>query len=82
MTKKSPSAVPVRSAGLNAERRYTFLLFLADWFGLSDRTVRTVLSNKPVTVQTALKIARKTGCPMEAFRIKADKRGRKNQPKS
>lgn len=67
---------PIDPAELR-DRRYTFLLFLADWFGLSDRTVRTVLSNKPVTVQTALKIARKTGCPMEAFRIKADHRGRK-----
>ena len=67
---------PIDPAALR-DRRYTFLLFLADWCGLSDRTMRTVLSNKPVTMPTALKIAKRTGCPLEAFRIKVDRRGRK-----
>lgn len=52
---------------------------IADKCRLSERTVRTAFSKKPVTWQTARKIALAIGIDMGEFSIKADNRGRKKQ---
>ena len=50
---------------------------IADKCRLSERTVRTAFSKKPVTWQTARKIALAIGIDMGEFAIKADNRGHK-----
>jgi len=50
---------------------------IADKCRLSERTVRTAFSKKPVTWETARKIASACGIDMREFCIKADNRGRK-----
>jgi hypothetical protein len=50
---------------------------IADRCRLSERTVRTAFSRKPVTWETARKIAQVCGIDMREFAIKADNRGRK-----
>ena len=50
---------------------------IADKCRLSERTVRTAFSKKPVTWETARKIAVACGIDMREFNIKADNRGRK-----
>jgi len=52
---------------------------IADKCRLSERTVRTAFSKKPVTWETARKIAAACGIDMREFCIKADNRGRKKQ---
>ncbi len=53
---------------------------IADKCRLSERTVRTAFSRKPVTWETARKIARACGIDMREFAIKADNRGRRKPP--
>ena len=50
---------------------------IADKCRLSERTVRSAFSRKPVTWDTARKIAVACGIDMREFRIKEDNRGRK-----
>ena len=52
---------------------------IADKCRLSERTVRSAFSRKPVTWQTARKIALAIGIDMREFAIKPDNRGRKNK---
>ena len=54
---------------------------IADRCRLSERTVRTAFAKKPVTWQTARRIANVCGIDMREFCIKADNRGRK-RPKN
>lgn len=49
---------------------------LADKCGLSEKTLRTAFSKKPITWRTACKIARTLGIEVASFRIKDDARGR------
>lgn len=50
---------------------------LADRCGLSEKTIRTAFSRRPIVYQTACRIARNLNIPVQAFRIKDDRRGRK-----
>ncbi|WP_176013639.1 hypothetical protein [Victivallis sp. Marseille-Q1083] len=50
---------------------------VADRCGLSEKTIRTAFAKKPITYQTACRIAKHTGIPVQYFRIKDDRRGRK-----
>ena len=50
---------------------------IADKCRLSERTVRSAFARKPVTWDTARKIAVACGIDMREFRIKEDNRGRK-----
>ena len=52
---------------------------IADKCRLSERTVRSAFAKKPVTWETARRIALAVGIDMREFRIKADNRGRKNK---
>jgi len=56
-------------------------LAIADKCRLSERTVRSAFAKKPVTWQTAQKIAAKVGIDMREFRIKEDLRGRNKKPR-
>lgn len=49
---------------------------IADKCRLSERTVRSAFAKKPVTWDTARKIAVACGIDMREFRIKEDNRGR------
>lgn len=51
---------------------------LADKCRLHENTIRNAFARKPVTYQTACRIAKNLGIPVEAFRIKDDRRGRKS----
>ena len=50
---------------------------IADLCRLSERTIRSAFQRKPVTLQTALKIAKAIGIDIIHFRIKVDRRGQK-----
>ena len=50
---------------------------IADRCRLSEKTVRNAFSRKPVTWQTAARIAKALGIDMTHFRIKPDNRGKK-----
>lgn len=54
---------------------------IADRCRLSERTVRNAFSRKPVTWDTARKVAQACGIDMREFRIKEDNRGRNKKPK-
>lgn len=54
-------------------------LAVADRCGLSERTIRNAFANKPVTWQTAVKIARALGVDLREIRIKADNRGKRKK---
>ena len=54
-------------------------LAIADKCNLGERTVRNAFAMKPVTYQTAAKLARALGVDLREFRIKADNRGRKRK---
>lgn len=53
----------------------------ADRCGLSITTIKTAFMYKPITYQTACKIADNLNIPKECFNIKADSRGRKMKKK-
>ena len=54
---------------------------IADKCGLSERTIRNAFANKPITWQTACRIAKHLGIRAASFRIKVDRRGkRKDRP--
>ena len=59
---------------LNSRNPY---LGIADKCRLSERTVRNAFAKKPVTWQTARRIAGAIGIDLADFRIKPDNRGRK-----
>ena len=50
---------------------------IGDKCRLSERTVRTAFSGKPVTWVTAMRIAHAVGIDIREFRIKEDRRGRR-----
>ena len=52
---------------------------IADLCGLSDITIRKAFARKPITYQTACRIANRIKIPVECFRIKADTRGMKKR---
>ena len=54
-------------------------LAIADKCGLSERTIRSAFGNKPVTWQTAVKIAKALDVDLREIRIKADNRGRRQK---
>ncbi len=54
---------------------------VADLCGLSEQTIRTAFSRKPITYQTACRIAKHMKIPVEYFRIKADQRGQNKKKK-
>ena len=56
--------------------------FIADKCRLSERTVRSAFAKKPVTWDTARKIAVACGIDMREFRIKEDNRGRNKKPRA
>jgi len=58
------------------ESGYSPFKGMGDQIRLSEMTIRTAMSRKPVIYQTAASIARKFNIPIECFRIKADNRGR------
>lgn len=51
--------------------------FIGDQCRLSERTIRTAFSKKPITWTTARIIEKHTGIPTYCFRIKPDNRGTK-----
>lgn len=51
-----------------------------DRCGLSEKTIRTAFAGRPITYQTACKIAKHLQIPVECFRIKADNRGQNKRP--
>jgi len=55
---------------------------IADKCRLSERTVRSAFAKKPVTWDTARKIAVACGIDMREFRIKEDNRGRNKKPRA
>lgn len=52
---------------------------IGDKCHLSERTVRTAFARKPVTWQTARKIAKACNIDLANFAIKPDNRGRKKR---
>ena len=50
---------------------------LADKCGLHENTIRNAFARKPIIYQTACRIAKRLEIPVQAFRIKADRRGRR-----
>lgn len=53
---------------------------IGDKCNLSEKTVRTAFSKKPVTWQTACRLRRALDLPtLDCFRIKTDNRGKKNK---
>ena len=69
LTLSPPSSIP---AGRN------LYLAIGDKCRLSERTIRNAFANKPVTWQTAAKIAKALGVDMREIRVKVDNRGKKN----
>ena len=51
---------------------------LADKCGTSEVTLRRALARQPVTWQTAWRLANRLGIPVNGFRIKEDRRGRRS----
>ena len=78
MKKKSPATChlpPVTTADpQDLQNPYKFI---GDQCRLSERTIRTAFSKKPITWQTARIIEKHTGIPTYCFRIKPDNRGTK-----
>lgn len=54
---------------------------IADKCRLSERTVRSAFAKRPVTWETARRIARACGIDLREFRIKVDNRGRNKKPR-
>lgn len=83
MKKKSPATSPsafrippseFRSEAADLQNPYKFI---GDQCRLSERTIRTAFSKKPITWTTARIIEKHTGIPTYCFRIKPDNRGTK-----
>jgi hypothetical protein len=58
------------------ESGYSPFKGMGDQIRLSEMTIRTAMSRKPVTYQTAASIGNKFSIPIECFRIKVDNRGK------
>lgn len=78
MKKKSPAAShlppPATADPADLQNPYKFI---GDQCRLSERTIRTAFSKKPITWTTARIIEKHTGIPTYCFRIKPDNRGTK-----
>ncbi len=51
---------------------------IADRCGISEVTLRRAMARKPITYQTAARIAHRLGIDPVCFRIKEDRRGRRH----
>lgn len=67
---------------MTTERRPTPFKGIADNAGFSERLVRDAFSGKPVTYQTACRIAKAAHIAVEFFRIKEDRRGQRDPVKA
>ncbi len=63
---------------MNQDQEPEFNAFreIAGKCGLSERTIRTAFSRKPITYRTARRIATRLGIRIACFVIKEDRRGR------
>ena len=52
---------------------------IGDECRLSEKTIRIAFARKPITLQTANKIYKHWGIPLQAFRIKRDTRGQRKR---
>ena len=69
--------IPQRHVAVEVENTRSPYRAIGDKCRLSERTIRTAFSGKPVTWQTACRIANAVGIDIREFRVKDDRRGRR-----